>query len=93
MKKNFILYGRYGNEHYFFEDETVVTTEPLTHFFSSQLSNVGFVNLEQVLSKAIQDCTDCTDHFYFANDGHWTPEAHEFLADYFGNRLREAGSF
>ena len=68
-------------------------TEPLTHFFSSQLPNVEFVSLEQVLSKAIQDCTDCTDHFYFANDGHWTPEAHESLANYFGNRLREAGSF
>lgn len=85
--------GRHSNEHYFFGDETVVTTEPLTHFFSSQVLNVKFVSLEEVLFKPIQDCGDCTDYFYFSADGHWTPETHELLADYFDERLREPDLF
>ena len=75
--------GRKGNNHYFFGNGTKVTTEPLTLFFSSQLPDEEFVSIERLLLNWMDDCIECTNQFYFADDGHWTPETHKRLADYF----------
>ena len=69
---------------YFFGDKMTITTEPLFKFFTENLKSVKFVNLEKIFTKWISECINkCQNKFYFSDDGHWTPIAHKYLAQYF----------
>lgn len=81
--------GRKNNRHYFFGDESNVTAEPLTKYLASNLQGIEFVSLELLMSEWF-DCIECENNFYFADDGHWTPETHRILADYLSKKLELA---
>lgn len=74
--------GRKGNSHYFFGNMTRVTTAPLTKYLAERLPSIEFINLESLMSNWMLGCTNCTDLFYFSDDGHWTPETHRRIADF-----------
>lgn len=79
--------GRKNNGHYFFSDNMTITTEPLLTFFESAIPSIDFVNLEGVITKWVEECAECKNQYYFADDGHWTPETHHRLSLYFKESL------
>jgi len=85
--KNQNTNGRKNNSSYYFSDDLMVTTEPLTEYIMSKVENLKVISLEQVLMDAMGNCEDCQDQYYFPDDGHWTPGTHKLLASYFASRL------
>ena len=79
--------GRKKNEHYFFSDLMEITTIPLTNFIEKSLIDIKIINLENIFKEKILDCNNCENLYYLSDDGHWTKEAHRFLADYFKNKI------
>ncbi len=85
--KNQNTIGRKNNEYYFFGDNIKVTTKPMFLYFSSSLPDIKFINLEIMINNWILDCSECKDHLYFSEDGHWTKKMHSLLFDYFSKNL------
>jgi hypothetical protein len=82
--------GRKANAYYFFDDKMTVTTEPLLKFFSDSLPAVKFISLELLINKWMSDCENCKNKFYLSDDGHWTPETHKKIAQYFLRSLEKS---
>ena len=85
--KNQNTNGRKNNGSYYFSDDVMVTTEPLTEYIKSKMVNLKLISLERVLMDVMSKCGNCQNEFYFPDDGHWTPRTHELLASYFAARL------
>jgi len=77
-------------DYYSFDDSLIVTTEPLLNFFAHSMPNVNFINLEKLIGGWVDKCGDCKNEFYFSDDGHWTPETHRRLAEYFSKSLNSS---
>ena len=73
--------GRKSEGYYFFGENIAVTTEPLLNFFAESIPSVRFVSLEALIFDWLRNCDEC--EYYFSDDGHWTPELHFRLSEYF----------
>lgn len=71
--------GRLVNE-YSFSTDISVTQKGLVDEFEKSFYESETVDTEEVIATAISTCThDCEDKYFFAVDGHWTPEAHKLV--------------
>ena len=73
--------------HYRFPNEIEITSLWLVNFINDQTSeNVNIIDLEPLFHKYISDqegqCFECSNKFYFPNDGHWNHYSHEIISDY-----------
>jgi hypothetical protein len=86
--KNQNTNGRIYADNYFFSADTEVTIEPLFNYLADKMPDIELETMETVLLPMLQECTHCQNIMYLADDGHWTPETHAFLADYFHKKFQ-----
>lgn len=71
--------GRLVNE-YSFSTDISVTQKGLVDEFEKSFYESDTVDTEKIIATAISTCThDCEDKYFFAFDGHWTPETHKLV--------------
>lgn len=71
--------GRLVNE-YSFSTDISVTQKGLVGEFEKSFYGSDTLDTEKVIATAISTCThDCEDKYFFAVDGHWTPETHKLV--------------
>jgi hypothetical protein len=71
--------GRLANA-YGFSADISVTQKGLVDEFEKRFNKSDIIDTEKVIATAISSCSqDCEDKYFFAVDGHWTPETHKLV--------------
>ena len=71
--------GRLANE-YAFSADISVTQKGLVDEFKKSFYESDIFDTEKLIATAISSCSqDCEDKYFFAVDGHWTPETHKLV--------------
>ena len=71
--------GRLANS-YGFSSDISVSQKGLVDEFEKRFNKSDIIDTEKVIATAISSCSqDCEDKYFFAVDGHWTPETHKLV--------------
>jgi len=74
---------------YGFSADISVTQKGLVDEFKKRFYKSDIFDSEKVIGTALSSCSqDCKDKYFFAVDGHWTPETHKLILSSLKNNVK-----